>query len=234
MVARYRPEPEIKATQLYVVYWLYDDTCSVPENDGYVGVSHKFPVRLKAHQKYGKFPSGFKHMILLTGVERDCYEKEAEYRPRPGMGWNKYSGGKIGCIPHPQTIKKQAKARKRWWKGRKNRKASDETRAKMRAGQKLRPAPTPEWIEGQSKRMVGNKIGLGNINTKGKKLGPRDPSVGAAISLRMQGNRNSRGKKHKPRTPEQNARNKAAQIKHRDKVCREKELVMAGWSQGLM
>ena len=32
------------------VYWLFDETCSVPENDGYVGISTDLPQRLREHK----------------------------------------------------------------------------------------------------------------------------------------------------------------------------------------
>lgn len=101
MVERYRSKLDV-----CYVYWLYNETCSVPENDGYVGVSINPDKRLKSHRRSKAFVPGFQMEILFKGTSTECVLKEIGYRPLPGIGWNTYSGGKAGRKPHPSSVEK--------------------------------------------------------------------------------------------------------------------------------
>lgn len=79
----------------YCVYWLYDETCSDPWHDGYIGVTNDHMRRFKEHEKSNRFPTGFKIKIVFEGTEIECLEQENFYRPDVCIGWNiMYGGGK--------------------------------------------------------------------------------------------------------------------------------------------
>jgi hypothetical protein len=177
------------------VYWLFDETCSVPENDGYVGVSTNLPQRLREHKSKDRRKwSGVE--VLFIGTRLECLEKEIAYRPFPGIGWNSNSGGTSGKMLAPQTRVKIS----RWQIGRK---LPERTKAKMRAAHADRSPELREtyglkalgnksrtgqsWRESDATRAhkIGNKRSLGKKNALG-----HDVSTEAreALSRRMTGN----------------------------------------------
>lgn len=78
------------------VYWLYDSTCGLIEETGYVGVSIDCNRRLKEHLHEGRMPADSVMIILFEGTREECYDKEIELRPKPGIGWNRAMGGQGG------------------------------------------------------------------------------------------------------------------------------------------
>ncbi len=78
-----------------VVYWLFDETCSWPQTEGYVGVTRLFAERVRKHRRL-RLHKGFDAQVLFEGAEEDCYRLEYELRPRAGIGWNLACGGPEG------------------------------------------------------------------------------------------------------------------------------------------
>ena len=191
------------------VYWLFDETCSVPENDGYVGIANKPKQRLAEHRALGKLRwTGFQ--ILFAGTRAECLEREKGYRPQPGIGWNSASGGGSGA----KVLSEESKERlRRHFLGRK---ASEETRAKMRAAHANRPPElklmlslkyselakgnksrtgqkhSKEEIAKRAAAMVGNKNAVGNKSALGHTV---SPEARAAMSAAAKGHKRRLGAK---------------------------------------
>lgn len=94
-----------------LVYWLYDETCVRPGEDGYVGVAyvHRFRDRLNEHRRSKRFKERqFKVMILREDHVNSCYLYEFTLRPHAMIGWNIAAGGargsKIG-VPKSEATK---------------------------------------------------------------------------------------------------------------------------------
>lgn len=96
-----------------VVYWLHDETCSCPGDDGYVGVAykHRLPHRLNEHRRSKRFAGrSFEVTILLEDHVNSCYLYEFVMRPLPNMGWNVAQGGARGSscgLPMRDTTKRK-------------------------------------------------------------------------------------------------------------------------------
>lgn len=81
-----------------VVYWLFDVTCVDPRDSGYVGVTTDLPRRLQHHHEGGNsaardLPAIYKARVLYKGLLSRCLDVERQLRPRPGIGWNRLTGG---------------------------------------------------------------------------------------------------------------------------------------------
>jgi len=109
-------------------------------------------VRVYHHRKSGKFKLGFEATILFVGTEAECVAQEIGYRPRPGMGWNTYSGGKIGRKPHASTLEKNSLANL----GKKRTDATKELIGAVRRG-KHRDDLTPESRAAIASKLTGRK-----------------------------------------------------------------------------
>lgn len=91
-------------SEICYVYWLFDETCSVPENDGYVGITNNPKMRLRSHRSRLMRWTDVK--ILFVGTREECLVKEIGYRPQPNIGWNTQSGGTIGKVTSESTKRK--------------------------------------------------------------------------------------------------------------------------------
>lgn len=117
------------------VYWLHDETCVDPQNDGYVGITINFKRRMACHRRSNKFPAHFTISILYEGSRDECREIEFGMRPKWNMGWNRAPGGAICSsaawnkgIPMSEKSKSKLKASK---KGIKLGPCSEETKRKI-------------------------------------------------------------------------------------------------------
>lgn len=80
-----------------VVYWLYDDTCTDPRFDGWIGATSNWTRRLWRHRNDGLLPTvDFKFKFLFRGTMKQCLKIERTLRPTPNISWNKYPGGALG------------------------------------------------------------------------------------------------------------------------------------------
>lgn len=189
------------------VYWLFDETCSVPENDGYVGVSTNLPQRLREHKSKDRRKwSGVE--ILFVGTRLECLEKEIGYRPFAGIGWNSNSGGTSRKMLAPETRAKLSQ----WQKGSKrpgHSKIMKEIHARRSPEEKARLAEmygrlalgnksrTGQNFSAQERekhraRMIGNTIAIGNQNAVGAK---RSQEFRDEVSRRMKGKQTRLGAK---------------------------------------
>jgi len=104
------------------VYWIYDETCNDMLTDGYVGVSEDVHNRIREHRRKTKNLIGkdINIKIIYEGLRVECFLKEKELRPKPGIGWNRAVGGshgwKEGFIHSKETKEKMLK---KWTKTRK-------------------------------------------------------------------------------------------------------------------
>lgn len=90
-----------------VVYWLYDENCSTPDESGYVGITKCLKRRVAEHKKsLGRM---FEVEVLFEGDRQHCFELEARLRPRPSMGWNNQQGGASGFSCRDSQSTKQKK-----------------------------------------------------------------------------------------------------------------------------
>lgn len=190
------------------VYWLFDETCSVPENDGYVGITNNLPQRLREHKhKKRRKWTGVK--VLFVGTLKECIQKEIGYRPFAGIGWNSNSGGTSGKMLLLDVKEKMSRTLT-------GRKLSEQTKSKMRAahasrspeekarlsemyrrlaiGNKSRAGQkrSPAECAAVRAQMMGNKYAVGNKNAVGHKL---SPEAREAISHRMKGKQTRLGAK---------------------------------------
>lgn len=139
------------------VYWLFDETCTVPEESGYVGVTCRLEARIAAHRK--KIPA-FKFLILFSGTREECFAVEARFRPQHSIGWNNAAGGRNGYgrgdFYSEKTREKIAKAkigkpRPDLARYNRTRTLSEETLKKMRAAAERATAASKN-----SKKFSGN------------------------------------------------------------------------------
>lgn len=96
----------------HVVYWIFDETCSRPGDNGYVGVtiSSREKARILEHRRSGRFPDNAQIKILTRGNAEACYSYEAILRPHAMIGWNIAAGGARGNksgIPKSEETKKK-------------------------------------------------------------------------------------------------------------------------------
>lgn len=162
------------------VYWLFDAGCSLPEKDGYVGITNNLRQRLREHKSKGRIRwSGV--AILFEGTLNECIAKEMNYRPHPGMGWNSNSGGTSGKMLSDATREKFS----RWQKGRK---LPATTRKKMRLAHKRR---SPEE-KARLAKLFG-ELAIGNKSRTGQKFSVEER---AKLSAAQIGNKNAVGNKN--------------------------------------
>jgi len=82
-----------------VVYWLHDESCTRPGDDGYVGVAyrHRFSSRINEHKRSDRFADGkFDVTLLFEGELNLCFLYEFILRSNPDVGWNVAVGGARG------------------------------------------------------------------------------------------------------------------------------------------
>jgi hypothetical protein len=131
------------------VYWLFDVTCSIPQTEGYVGVTNNMKRRLTEHRakrkrRPDKIGRPFQYAVLFEGSDEECFSLEHELRPRPGISWNRGAGG-----PDARKSGHSAETRARIGKGAegnthmRGKKQSLETRAKISAALKGRKGHAP-------------------------------------------------------------------------------------------
>ena len=135
----------------YVVYWLHDETCTTPELSGYVGITFNLKRRVQQHRSARKLPREFEVTVLFTGTANECVALEVEYRPRPSMGWNTYSGGKVGRKSSLETNEKNRQSQL-------GKKRTDETKRKI--GDVRRGGHREDLTEESRRGIVRNLTGL--------------------------------------------------------------------------
>lgn len=172
-----------------VVYWLYDETCSAPENDGYVGITYRLDYRVNQHRKSNKFNPMFSVRILFEGTRDQCSAVERGYRPNASLGWNSASGGGVGRRAAASTREKISRffktiPRSKEWRdaisvankgklGNFGYRHSEDARKKLSKaafGNKraLGHAHTEEAKAKMSACAMGNKRGIGNKGKVGR------------------------------------------------------------------
>lgn len=139
------------------VYWIYDETCTDADTDGYVGVTNDLNRRLKDHRRHKRVPENAKIKVLMEGSRQECFEYEKQLRPRKSIGWNRAVGGAHGWqigFSHSETTKQKMKDK--WTEERRSKASALATaRGKTLAGQK-RPKQS-EAIKGSKNPMYGTK-----------------------------------------------------------------------------
>jgi hypothetical protein len=119
----------------HVAYWLFDETCSLPQIEGYVGVTRRLTERIREHRKH-RPQNGFNVAVIFEGTEEDCYTLERELRPRAGIGWNLAPGGPDGF---KREIAEETRAKLRRPKSEEHKRASGAgNRGKIRSEETLR------------------------------------------------------------------------------------------------
>jgi len=81
------------------VYWLHDANCVCPWRHGYVGVTDRWPTRLREHRKSRKFPIAIDGDVLFIGAPWECTILEHKLRPDFNIGWNFLPGGIVNPVP---------------------------------------------------------------------------------------------------------------------------------------
>lgn len=165
----------------YVVYWIFDDDCDVPESSGYIGVSKDLPRRIREHQRTQRFPKSVKFIIVFSGSQDDCLALERSLRPHPGIAWNLARGGPDGryglCEISRQKLSKSLTGKKRkpfsaehlanMSKANKGKKLAPETRQKMSAS-RIGKSTAGYFTDDVRRRMSEAKRGKTSWN-KGRK-----------------------------------------------------------------
>ncbi len=111
--------------RLYVVYWLFDDSCERTLTDGYVGVTLKSRLytRILEHRRSKRFRGKKIQVgILCEDLADTCFTREYFLRPIPNMGWNIVRGGARG---HRLGIPKTVEVRKKIGDANRGNKRSD-------------------------------------------------------------------------------------------------------------
>jgi hypothetical protein len=190
------------ATDICVVYWLYDEKCICPWRHGYIGMSQCLKFRLKTHRLNKTFPKGFLSQILFRGTPHECREIEWKLRPRPSIGWNNCAGGGKSQFGRPHSLKARqnmseaAKCkppiseetrelhRQRMLgtsnKGRIGQKKSEEERAKISANS-IGKHVSEETRRKLSARRVGKKPHGGHVHTEETKARIRMKKLGVPV-----------------------------------------------------
>lgn len=140
------------------VYWVYDKNCKNFLEDGYVGVTNYLDERISFHKtKNEKIPKENElfYTILFEGSRLECFEKEQEYRPTSGIGWNSAKGGAHGWKEEFTHSEKTKEKLKESWTIERREKASlpRPEHAKMLRGRK-RPDHS-EKMKGDNNPMFG-------------------------------------------------------------------------------
>lgn len=121
-----------------IVYWLYDASCSLPQIEGYVGVTNNLRRRLREHRRRRR---GFDVAILLEGDAAACFALESDLRPRPSIGWNNGAGGPDGRKSgHSEETRKKIGIGALGRQHMRGKKLTPEHRAAISAALKGRPA----------------------------------------------------------------------------------------------
>jgi len=79
----------------FLVYWLFDRTCTDPRIHGYIGATSRLSSRLNTHRYNRHVPRYFKWKILFQGSKEECLAYELKLRPNLNIGWNRKKGGYI-------------------------------------------------------------------------------------------------------------------------------------------
>jgi len=105
--------PSSNDRRLAIVYWIYDETCTRPGDDGYVGVAykHRFASRINEHKRSVRFRGRkFDVKVLLEAELTTCFLYEFVLRPQPNIGWNIAIGGARGSkcgTPRSEVTKRK-------------------------------------------------------------------------------------------------------------------------------
>jgi hypothetical protein len=160
----------------YVVYWLFDETCTDPKRHGYVGVTGNPYGRFREHRDEQKnqngkgsrgLPANFQFKVLFTGSETQCQMLEGALRPNRNVGWNKYRGSSEGSTYRRAKERQKSSHAKRSTlrkiEGKKHAPKSPEHREKIRQAALLR------WQskEAREKQSIDVKKGLRFIDRSG-------------------------------------------------------------------
>lgn len=98
-----------------IVYWVHNEDCSDYLKDGYIGVTSNLESRFDYHSKRNKKIPKDKPLsitVLFEGSREDCFNKEKEFRPEAGIGWNSAVGGSHGwkeAFIHSEETKQKLK-----------------------------------------------------------------------------------------------------------------------------
>ena len=79
----------------HYVYWIHHPEHTDPYEEGYVGVSIHPEYRIKQHRRHREFWDDRVTWKILHEYDtsEESYDKEREYRPQSGIGWNIAKGG---------------------------------------------------------------------------------------------------------------------------------------------
>lgn len=142
----------------WLVYWLFDETCTSRALAGYVGATKatRLYQRLNQHQHNKRIPKDFRYEVIFRGSRKEALALESELRPQAYTGWNIGVGG----FPSGGGLKGVSK--------------SPEHREKIRAAA-LRRYADPAEHERTSKAV---KIGIKDRDQSGA----NNPSFGKRMS----------------------------------------------------
>ena len=84
------------------LYWACDDTCDMPFNSGYVGVTEDLYHRRRGLRSSGTIPLHTKLnvLILFEGPREKYLTLKQILRPQKNIGWNKAVGGTAAPLKH--------------------------------------------------------------------------------------------------------------------------------------
>lgn len=174
-----------------VVYWLFDDTCVCPWRHGYVGITTRWPGRLKRHRQ--RFGSGIRWQLLFSGAKTECRLLEYQLRPDLNIGWNVNPGGMMsprlgGVVPSDVREKMRQSAKRRH----QQHPMSEQTR------ERLRIASTGRTNRGR----IGQKKTLEEREriSRSKQGIPKSEQHRLKMSQRMQGKTLHAGHHHSEQT----------------------------------
>jgi hypothetical protein len=135
-----------------VVYWIHLEAHSDITKEGYVGITTQSPIerlwkhrheakrgRTILHRALLKYGENIIQTVLVEGSEEYCLMIENKLRHSPRIGWNTVPGGGKPPVHKQHTAEAKAKISA----ASTGRKASEETRAKMKIARNSR-APLSE------------------------------------------------------------------------------------------
>ena len=144
-----------------IVYWLRDNSCSIPESSGYVGITRRKEQRFREHAKSGRFPKDVTFEVLFEGEKKECVDLERRLRPSWNIGWNIAPGGDIPPSPlgkkHPWVSEANRNRQYAPKTEEQKRKASIAAKARYAADSTLRHKAgngkrgRPSWSKGVAK-----------------------------------------------------------------------------------
>jgi len=99
---------------------MFDESCSDPSFDGWVGVTDDLRQRIAVHRcqppetlkRLGIDIKQCQFRVLHEGSRAECLEVEARLRPHENCGWNAKRGG-IDRPPKPESERKQRERKRR-------------------------------------------------------------------------------------------------------------------------